>query len=104
MIRVRIPATTANLGPGFDCMGLALDLWNSFEMRLVGEGIRVSVDGEGEGVLARQVASRECAVMLVLACESWLTLDLFSSCNHLQTSTSPLPKTVSRRLNERNSL
>ena len=52
MIRVRIPATTANLGPGFDCMGLALDLWNSFEMRLVGDDIRVSVDGEGAGVLA----------------------------------------------------
>lgn len=27
-IRVRAPATSANLGPGFDCLGLALDLWN----------------------------------------------------------------------------
>ena len=27
-IRVRVPATTANLGPGFDVLGLALDLWN----------------------------------------------------------------------------
>lgn len=53
MIRIRIPATTANLGPGFDCMGLALDLWNSFEMRLNGTGIRVSVIGEGEAVLAK---------------------------------------------------
>ncbi|HLF71787.1 MAG TPA: homoserine kinase [Dehalococcoidia bacterium] len=26
-ISVRVPATTANLGPGFDCLGLALDLW-----------------------------------------------------------------------------
>ena len=25
MIKVRIPATTANLGPGFDCLGLALN-------------------------------------------------------------------------------
>jgi len=25
---VRVPATSANLGPGFDCLGLALDLWN----------------------------------------------------------------------------
>ena len=27
-IRVRAPATSANLGPGFDCLGLAVDLWN----------------------------------------------------------------------------
>jgi len=34
-IRVRAPATTANVGPGFDCAGIALDLWNEVE---VGEG------------------------------------------------------------------
>lgn len=28
---VRVPATTANLGPGFDALGMALDLWNEFE-------------------------------------------------------------------------
>jgi homoserine kinase len=33
MIRVRAPATTANLGPGFDCAGVALDLWNELEVR-----------------------------------------------------------------------
>lgn len=27
-VRVRVPATSANLGPGYDCMGLALDLWD----------------------------------------------------------------------------
>lgn len=51
MIRVRIPATTANLGPGFDCMGLALDLWNTFELRLQGTGTKVRTFGEGEGSL-----------------------------------------------------
>ncbi|MBV9547054.1 MAG: homoserine kinase [Chloroflexi bacterium] len=30
-MRVRAPATSANLGPGFDCLGLALDLWNEVE-------------------------------------------------------------------------
>lgn len=49
MIRVRIPATTANLGPGFDSMGLALNLWNTFELRLEGEPGTVSVRTEGEG-------------------------------------------------------
>jgi len=31
-IRVRAPATTANIGPGFDCAGAALDLWNELEL------------------------------------------------------------------------
>jgi homoserine kinase len=31
-IRVRAPATTANIGPGFDCAGVALDLWNELEV------------------------------------------------------------------------
>jgi homoserine kinase len=47
VIRVRIPATTANLGPGFDCMGLALDLWNTFELHCGGEVIEVQSHGEG---------------------------------------------------------
>jgi homoserine kinase len=37
VIRVRAPASTANLGPGFDCAAVALDLWNELE---VGEGER----------------------------------------------------------------
>jgi homoserine kinase len=31
-LRVRAPATTANLGPGFDCAGAALELWNELEL------------------------------------------------------------------------
>lgn len=31
-IRVRAPATTANVGPGFDCAAAALDLWNELEV------------------------------------------------------------------------
>ncbi|HEX2505900.1 MAG TPA: hypothetical protein VHK22_06810 [Gaiellaceae bacterium] len=31
-IRVRAPASTANLGPGFDCVAVALDLWNELEL------------------------------------------------------------------------
>ena len=30
-IRVQVPATSANCGPGFDCLGLALNLYNIFE-------------------------------------------------------------------------
>jgi homoserine kinase len=32
VIQVRAPATTANLGAGFDCAGAALDLWNELEL------------------------------------------------------------------------
>ncbi len=41
----RVPATCANLGPGFDCFGLALDLCNEFELDTEGSGVR----WEGEG-------------------------------------------------------
>jgi homoserine kinase len=47
-IRVRAPATTANLGPGFDCAGAALELWNELELR-PGNG---RVDREHLGVRA----------------------------------------------------
>jgi homoserine kinase len=30
MLKIRVPATSANLGPGFDCVGIALDLYNEF--------------------------------------------------------------------------
>ncbi len=52
-VRVRVPATSANLGPGFDCLALALDLWNQVELRLEGDGIRVIVRGEGSDRLPR---------------------------------------------------
>jgi homoserine kinase len=48
---VRAPATTANLGPGFDCLGLALDLWNEARFSLEGDGVAVAVEGEGAGLL-----------------------------------------------------
>ena len=48
---IQTPATTANLGPGFDCLGLALDLWNKTTFTLEGTGMRVKVRGEGSGLL-----------------------------------------------------
>jgi homoserine kinase len=47
-VRVRAPATSANLGPGFDCAGVALDLWNQLEVSEADE-LAVEVTGEGEG-------------------------------------------------------
>ena len=48
-VSVRAPATSANLGPGFDCAAVALDLWNELE---VTDGEGVVVEGEGAGELA----------------------------------------------------
>ena len=53
-ISVRVPATTANLGPGFDCLGLALDLWNEADLSLEGTGFSVSVEGEGAALPAQR--------------------------------------------------
>jgi homoserine kinase len=35
-VAVRVPATSANLGPGFDCLGLALDIWATITIALEG--------------------------------------------------------------------
>ena len=55
-ICVKAPATTANLGPGFDCLGMALDLWNSLEVvpdaDSPGDGHLVEITGHGAGELA----------------------------------------------------
>jgi homoserine kinase len=45
--RVRAPATSANLGPGFDALGLALALHDEVEARVTGEGLVIDVTGEG---------------------------------------------------------
>lgn len=48
---IKVPATSANLGPGFDALGLALDLWNVTTITSAKEFL-VHVTGEGAGRLA----------------------------------------------------
>jgi homoserine kinase len=51
-VLVKVPATTANVGPGFDALGLALNLWNETEFSTTNDGkIVVEVEGEGKGIL-----------------------------------------------------
>ena len=47
---IEVPATTANLGPGFDCLGMALDLWNQVRVTPSAHA-EVVVSGEGAGLL-----------------------------------------------------
>ena len=46
-VRLSVPATSANLGPGFDSLGLALDLRDRLEVEVVAEGLVVEVEGAG---------------------------------------------------------
>ena len=46
-VRVSVPATSANLGPGFDAFGLALSLRDELEAEVVPEGLLVEVEGAG---------------------------------------------------------
>ncbi|MEV6694159.1 homoserine kinase [Micromonospora sp. NPDC051196] len=50
-VRVRVPATSANLGPGFDALGLALALYDDVAAEVTTSGVTVSVVGEGVGDL-----------------------------------------------------
>jgi homoserine kinase len=48
-VRVRVPATSANLGPGFDSLGLALDRHDVVEAWVTDSGLSIEVVGEGAG-------------------------------------------------------
>lgn len=47
-VLVRVPATSANLGPGFDTLGLALSVYDEIEVTVLPEpGLEITVEGEG---------------------------------------------------------
>lgn len=47
-IQVQVPATSANLGPGFDCLGLALTMHDRYMAQVMDEpGVDIDVTGEG---------------------------------------------------------
>lgn len=49
VLTIRIPATSANLGAGFDCIGVALNLWNTFELYHVpGQKEYITIESYGE--------------------------------------------------------
>ncbi len=70
-IGVEVPATSANLGAGYDCLGLALDLVDRIEVEVrAGGPIELEVDGEGAGELVgdrenRFVRGLEAALVAV---------------------------------------
>lgn len=48
---VRVPATSANLGPGFDAFGIALPIWDDVHVEAIAGPTRVEVTGHGQGNL-----------------------------------------------------
>ena len=52
VVRVRVPATSANLGPGFDALGLALSLHDEVDAWVCEAGLSIEISGEGAGLAA----------------------------------------------------
>lgn len=50
MYKVKIPATSANLGPGFDCMGVALNLYNYIEVEEIEKGLVIEINGDRDRI------------------------------------------------------
>ncbi|MEE9325268.1 MAG: homoserine kinase [Dehalococcoidia bacterium] len=48
---VRVPATAANMGPGFDCLGMALDIFNTVTVER-SQNFHIAVSGQGDGQLS----------------------------------------------------
>jgi homoserine kinase len=57
-ITVRVPASSANLGPGFDSLAMGLALYNTLEVDVGGDELSVEIEGEGEGSLPHDVSNR----------------------------------------------
>ncbi len=48
-VHVQVPATSANLGPGFDTLGLALAQYDELDVAVIDDGLEIEVHGVGEG-------------------------------------------------------
>lgn len=48
-VTVEVPASSANLGPGFDALGVALGLYDTVSVTVIESGLEIEVSGEGAG-------------------------------------------------------
>ena len=52
-VTVQVPASSANLGPGYDTLGIALSLYDTVEVEVTRSGLEVEIFGEGADELPR---------------------------------------------------
>lgn len=52
-VSVKIPATSANLGPGFDTLGMALSFYDEYVAEVIPSGLEIEVHGEGADVISK---------------------------------------------------
>lgn len=62
LVTVRVPATSANLGPGFDTMGMALDIWNELTVEK-SDKFEIIIEGEGSEELPRDTSNLVCVAL-----------------------------------------
>lgn len=77
-VAVQVPASSANLGPGFDSLGLALGLYDVVTAEAVaapddGDGVEVTVEGEGADEVPRDESHLVCRSMVLAFEEMGLT-------------------------------
>jgi homoserine kinase len=78
----RVPATVANLGPGFDCLGLAVGLWNEFALD-TDRPPGVDVRGEGAGELPEDATNLVFRALTYVAREAGGSVPSFAlSCSN----------------------
>ena len=58
-VTLRVPASSANLGPGFDCVGLALGVWDEAEASVEGDSLVVEATDWTHGVFLGSIMSSE---------------------------------------------
>lgn len=64
-VRLVVPGSSGNLGPGFDCLGLALDACDEMSVEVIDSRIEVLVSGEGAGAVPNDAS--HLVVRMVLA-------------------------------------
>jgi homoserine kinase len=87
-VRVRVPASSANLGPGFDSIGLALGVWDVCDVRVVAQpGAEVRVAGEGAG----SVPTDESHLVVRTMLRAWAELGVSAPSGLLVECTNAVP-------------
>ena len=66
VVHITVPATSANLGPGFDCLGVALALYNKFTFQEA-ESLCIEVSGEAADLVPRDASNLVVQAAQVLA-------------------------------------